>query len=65
MARQIAFLHQAAARYLQGDFEAIVRDLGDEVDDPRAAYLLGSAKFQLARQRYNSTSEVPKIVNAA
>lgn len=52
-----AFLHQAAARYLQGDYQAVVRDLDDEVDDPRAAYLLASAKFQLARQRYRAVPD--------
>lgn len=52
-----AFLQQAAARYLQGDYEAIVRDLADEVDDPRAAHLLASAKFQLARQRYRAVPD--------
>ena len=52
-----AFLQQAAARYLNGEYEAVVRDLADEVDDPRAAYLLGSAKFQLARQRYRAVSD--------
>ena len=49
-----AFLQQASYNYLTGDYEAIVRDLADEVDDPRASYLLGSAKFQLARQRYRA-----------
>lgn len=52
-----AFLQQAAARYLNGDYETVVRDLSDEVDDPRAAYLLGSAKFQIARQRYRAVSD--------
>ena len=49
-----AFLQQAAYRYLAGDYESVVRDLEDEVDDPRASYLLASAKFQLARQQYRA-----------
>ena len=49
-----AFLQQASYNYLTGDYEAVVRDLADEVDDPRASYLLGSAKFQIARQRYRA-----------
>ena len=52
-----AFLQQAAARYLKGEYETVVRDLADEVDDPRAAYLLASAKFQLARQQYRAVSD--------
>ena len=32
----------------------MVRDLANEIDDPRASHLLGSAKFQLARQRYRA-----------
>ncbi len=49
-----AFLQQASYNYLTGNFEAVVRDLADEIDDPRASHLLGSAKFQLARQRYRA-----------
>lgn len=49
-----AFLQQAAYRYLAGEYEAVVRDLADEVDDPRASYLLASAKFQLARRQYRA-----------
>ena len=49
-----AFLQQASYNYLTGDYEAVVRDLADEVDDPRASHLLASAKFQLARQRYRA-----------
>jgi hypothetical protein len=49
-----AFLQQASYRYLAGDYEAVVRDLSDEVDDPRASYLLASAKFQLARRQYRA-----------
>ena len=49
-----AFLQQASYNYLTGDYEAVVRDLADEVDDPRASFLLGSAKFQIARQEYRA-----------
>lgn len=49
-----AFLQQAAYRYLAGEYDEVVRDLSDEVDDARASYLLASAKFQLARQRYRA-----------
>ena len=52
-----AFLQQASYNYLTGNYEAVVRDLADEVDDPRASYLLGSAKFQIARQRYRAIPE--------
>ena len=52
-----AFLQQASYNYLTGDFEAIVRDLADEIDDPRASHLLASAKFQLARLRYRTISD--------
>ena len=40
-----------------GDFDAVVRDLADEVDDPRASHLLASAKFQLARQQYRAIAD--------
>jgi len=49
-----AFLQQASYSYLTGDYEAVVNDLADDVDDPRASYLLASAKFQLARIEYRS-----------
>lgn len=49
-----AFLQQASYNYLTGDYAAVVRDLADEIDDPRASHLLGSAKFQMARQRYRA-----------
>ena len=49
-----AFLQQAAYNYLAGNFETVVRDLSDEIDDPRASHLLANAKFQLARQRYHA-----------
>ena len=47
-----AFLQQASYNYLTENYDAVVRDLADEIDDPRASHLLASAKFQLARQRY-------------
>ena len=49
-----AFLQQASYSYLTGDYETVVADLSDEVDDPRASHLLASAKFMLARQRYRA-----------
>lgn len=49
-----AFLQQASYSYLTGDYETVVNDLADDVDDPRASYLLASAKFQLARIRYRA-----------
>ena len=49
-----AFLQQASYSYLTGDYETVVDDLVDDIDDPRASYLLASAKFQLARIRYRS-----------
>ncbi|MYH27594.1 MAG: hypothetical protein F4137_01780 [Acidobacteria bacterium] len=52
-----AFLQQASYNYLTGDFEAVVRDLADDIDDPRASHLLASAKFQLARLRYRAIAD--------
>ena len=49
---QDAFLQQASYSYLTGDYETVVADLSDEIDDPRASHLLASAKFMLARARY-------------
>ena len=49
-----AFLQQGSYSYLTGDYETVVNDLADDVDDPRASYLLASAKFQLARIRYRA-----------
>ncbi|MEE2637348.1 MAG: hypothetical protein VYE68_08975 [Acidobacteriota bacterium] len=51
---QDTFLQQASYSYLTGDFDTVVADLADEIDDPRASHLLASAKFMLARQRYRS-----------
>ena len=51
---QDAFLQQASVSYLTGDYEGVVADLADEIDDPRASHLLGSAKFLLARERYRA-----------
>ena len=39
-----AFLQQASYNYLVGDYDTVVEDLADDVDDPRASYLLASAK---------------------
>jgi hypothetical protein len=58
-----AFLQQASYNYLTGNFEAVVRDLADEIDDPRASHLLANAKFMLARQRYRAID--PEAPDAA
>ena len=47
-----AFLQRAAYGYLAKDYQAVVQDLQGKVDDPRAAFLLGCAKFRLAEHRY-------------
>ena len=49
-----AFLQQASLNYLTGNYQEVVDDLADEVDDARASYLLASAKFQLAKAQYRS-----------
>lgn len=51
---QDAFLQQASFSYLKGDYETVVADLADEIDDPRASHLLANAKFMLARERYRA-----------
>ena len=51
---QDTFLQQASYSYLTGDYETVVADLSDEIDDPRASHLLASAKFMLARERYRA-----------
>ena len=51
---QDAFLQQASYSYLTGDYETVVADLADEIDDPRASELLAHAKFLLARERYRA-----------
>ena len=51
---QDAFLQQASYSYLTGDYETVVDDLSDEIDDPRASHLLANAKFMLARLRYRA-----------
>ena len=51
---QDTFLQQASYSYLTGDYETVVADLSDEIDDPRASHLLARAKFMLARQRYRA-----------
>jgi len=51
---QDAFLQQASYSYLTGDYETVVDDLADEIDDPRASHLLANAKFMLARQQYRA-----------
>jgi hypothetical protein len=47
-----AFLQRAALAYVAKDYQAVVQDLQARVDDPRAAFLLGCAKFRLAEHRY-------------
>jgi hypothetical protein len=49
-----AFLHRAAYTYLTGEYDAVVRDLSDRIDDPRASLLLANAKFRLAQKRYRA-----------
>ena len=51
---QDAFLQQASYSYLTGDYEEVVVDLADEIDDPRASHLLANAKFMVARERYRA-----------
>jgi hypothetical protein len=34
------------------DYPTVVADLERQIDDPRAAYLVGCAKFRIAQQRY-------------
>jgi hypothetical protein len=58
-----AFLQRAAAAYLAGDYERVVGDLRERVDDPRAAHLLGCARFRLAQRRYRAID--PKDPQAA
>ena len=58
-----SFLQQASYNYLTGDYETVVADLADEIDDPRASHLLASAKFMLARQRYRAIN--PEAPDAA
>ena len=52
-----AFLQQASYSYLTEDYETVVRELADEVDDARASNLLAGAKFQLARQQYRAIAD--------
>jgi hypothetical protein len=49
-----AFLQRAAAAYLSSDYERVITDLRERVDDPRAAHLLGCARFRLAQRRYRA-----------
>ena len=52
-----AFLQQASYSYLTGDYETVVHELADDVDDARASNLLAGAKFQLARQQYRAIAD--------
>jgi len=49
-----AFLQRAAYVYLAGDYQTVVDDLKDKIDDPRAAHLIGCAKFRIAQRRYRA-----------
>jgi hypothetical protein len=49
-----AYLQRAAHAYLAGEYDTVVRDLSDRVDDPRASLLLANAKFRLVQQRYRA-----------
>ena len=49
-----SFLHQVAFAYFTGDYQTIVADLEGKIDDHRASYLLGVAKFRLAQLRYRA-----------
>jgi hypothetical protein len=48
-----AFLYRAASGYLAGDYDRVILDLDGKIDDPRAAHLLGCAKFRVAQRRYH------------
>ena len=52
-----SFLHRASFSYLTGDYENVVVDLQDKIDDHRASYLLGVAKFRLAQLRYRAIED--------
>jgi hypothetical protein len=60
-----AFLQRAAYAYLAKDYQAVVADLQGRVDDPRAAFLLGCAKFRLAEHRYHAITGRDAASNAA
>ena len=49
-------IRQASYSYLTKDYETVVNELANEVDDFRTSFLLANAKFQLARQRYRAIS---------
>ena len=53
-----AFLHRAAYAYLVDEYDTVVRDLSDRIDDPQASFLLANAKFRLAQRRYRATKGV-------
>jgi hypothetical protein len=52
-----AFLQRAAYAYLAGNYEAVIEALQTRVDDPRASFLLGCARFRLAQDRYRAVGE--------
>lgn len=51
-----ALLQRATAAYLAGEYQTVVTDLERHNDDPRAAHLLGCAKFRIAQRRYREFS---------
>ena len=51
-----SLIRQASYSYLTKDYETVVNELANEVDDFRTSFLLANAKFQLARQRYRAIS---------
>jgi hypothetical protein len=59
-----AFLHRAAYAYLAGEYETVVRDLSDRIDDPRASLLLANAKFRVAQRRYRAIEGGDASANA-
>jgi hypothetical protein len=51
-----AFLQRAAHAYLLEDYDAVIDALQTRVDDPRASFLLGCARFRLAERRYHAVA---------
>lgn len=51
-----AFLQRAAHAYLTEDYDGVVEALPGRVDDARAAFILGCARFRVAARRYRAIS---------
>jgi hypothetical protein len=49
-----AFLQRAAYAYLTEDYQAVIDALQTRVDDARASFLLGCARYRLAERRYRA-----------